>query len=87
MLEQALVNLLLNACDACKRRGHVVARVAIEGEGDRVAFTVLDDGAGITTENAARAAEPFFTTSRRATARASASRSPTRSSSCTAAAC
>jgi two-component system, NtrC family, sensor kinase len=60
MLEQALVNLLLNACDACKRRGHVVARVA--SEGDRVAFTVLDDGAGITTENAARAAEPFFTT-------------------------
>lgn len=60
MLEQALVNLLLNACDACKRGGHVVARVEIEG--DRVAFTVLDDGAGITTENAARAAEPFFTT-------------------------
>ena len=60
MLEQALVNLLLNACDACKPRGHVVARLEIEG--DRVAFTVLDDGAGITTENAARAAEPFFTT-------------------------
>jgi signal transduction histidine kinase len=27
-----------------------------------VAFTVVDDGAGITTENAARATEPFFTT-------------------------
>jgi signal transduction histidine kinase len=60
MLEQALVNLLLNACDACPRGGRVEARVAREG--DRVAFTVADDGAGITPEAAARAAEPFFTT-------------------------
>jgi signal transduction histidine kinase len=34
----------------------------VDSDGDRIAFTVLDDGAGITTENAARAAEPFFTT-------------------------
>jgi two-component system, NtrC family, sensor kinase len=60
MLEQALVNLLLNACDACKRHGHVAAMASTDG--DRVAFTVVDDGGGITTENAARAAEPFFTT-------------------------
>jgi two-component system, NtrC family, sensor kinase len=60
MLEQALVNLLLNACDACKRHGHVAAKVF--SDGDRVAFTVVDDGGGITTENAARATEPFFTT-------------------------
>jgi signal transduction histidine kinase len=60
MLEQALVNLLLNACDACKRHGHVAAKAS--SDGDRVAFTVVDDGAGITTENAARATEPFFTT-------------------------
>jgi signal transduction histidine kinase len=60
MLEQALVNLLLNACDACKRHGHVAAKAS--SDGDRVAFTVVDDGAGITLENAARATEPFFTT-------------------------
>jgi signal transduction histidine kinase len=60
MLEQALVNLLLNACDACKRHGHVAAKAS--SDGDRVAFTVVDDGGGITLENAARATEPFFTT-------------------------
>jgi len=60
MLQQALVNLLLNACDACARGGHVAASVAREG--DRVIFTVTDDGRGITPEAAARATAPFFTT-------------------------
>jgi signal transduction histidine kinase len=60
MLQQALVNLLLNACDACAHGGRVEARV--RREGDRVTFTVSDDGVGITAEQAARATEPFFTT-------------------------
>ncbi|APR86416.1 Sensor protein of zinc sigma-54-dependent two-component system [Minicystis rosea] len=60
MLQQAIVNLLLNACDACVRGGHVQAAARVEG--DHIAFTVIDDGAGITAEAAARALEPFFTT-------------------------
>ncbi|MFO0586791.1 MAG: HAMP domain-containing sensor histidine kinase [Polyangiaceae bacterium] len=60
MLEQALANLLLNACDACPRGGHVT--VGASSAGDRVVITVVDDGAGITEEAAARATEPFFTT-------------------------
>jgi two-component system, NtrC family, sensor kinase len=60
MLEQALVNLLLNACDACDGGGTV--SVTASAEGDRVVITVLDDGAGITEAAAARATEPFFTT-------------------------
>jgi signal transduction histidine kinase len=60
MLQQAIVNLLLNACDACAPGGHVAA--TIESDGARVSFTVTDDGAGITPEAAARATEPFFTT-------------------------
>jgi signal transduction histidine kinase len=60
LVEQALVNLLLNACDACKSGGHVA--LDVEGEGDRVAFRVTDDGAGITPASAARVFEPFFTT-------------------------
>lgn len=60
MLQQALVNLLLNACDACEPGGRVDARICSDGE--HVAFTVLDDGPGITAEAAARATEPFFTT-------------------------
>lgn len=60
LLEHALVNLLLNACDACPRGGHVQVDVRRDDTG--VAFVVTDDGAGITPANAARAAEPFFTT-------------------------
>ena len=60
MLQQAIVNLLLNACDACVRGGCVEAVAARDG--GRVVFTVTDDGHGITPEEAARATEPFFTT-------------------------
>jgi signal transduction histidine kinase len=60
LLEHAIVNLLLNACEACAPGGHV--DVSARSDGERVAFVVRDDGAGITPENAARAKEPFFTT-------------------------
>jgi signal transduction histidine kinase len=59
LLEHAVTNLLLNACDACARGGHV--EVSVQG-GGAVTFTVADDGAGITPEAARRATEPFFTT-------------------------
>jgi len=60
LLEHALVNLLLNACDACAPGGHVELRVRLREE--QVLFSVIDDGAGISEEAAARAMEPFFTT-------------------------
>jgi signal transduction histidine kinase len=60
LLEQALVNLLLNACDACDVGGHVALRVICHEA--RVKFVVDDDGEGITPEAAARATEAFFTT-------------------------
>ncbi len=60
LLEQALVNLLLNACDACERGGHVELNVDRDEAGVR--FAVLDDGSGISPADAARVVEPFFTT-------------------------
>ena len=60
LLEHALVNLMLNACDACQPGGLVRLR-ALEQEG-ALAFIVEDDGAGIEPAVAARAAEPFFST-------------------------
>jgi len=60
LLEQVLINLLLNACDACSRGGSV--ELAVHADGERVGFVVTDDGAGITEEAAARATEPLFTT-------------------------
>ena len=60
LLEHAIVNLLLNACEACEPSGRV--DFTARSDAGRVAFVVLDDGAGISPESAARATEPFFTT-------------------------
>lgn len=60
LLEHALVNLLLNAHDACTSGGHVELRVHVADS--VVVFSVIDDGAGISTADAERAMEPFFTT-------------------------
>ncbi|HEX8907580.1 MAG TPA: HAMP domain-containing sensor histidine kinase [Anaeromyxobacteraceae bacterium] len=60
LLEHALVNLLLNACDACARGGAVEITARLEG--GALTFVVEDDGEGIAQVNAARATEPFFTT-------------------------
>jgi two-component system, NtrC family, sensor kinase len=60
LLEHALVNLLLNACDASPRGSTVQLRLGRD-EG-AVAFTVSDSGAGISPDDIARVTEPFFTT-------------------------
>jgi two-component system, NtrC family, sensor kinase len=60
MLEQALINLLINACDASDR-GSIV-RLTVQQSDALLVFTVEDEGEGISEETAARAQEPFFTT-------------------------
>ena len=60
LLEQALVNLLLNACDA-SRAGQTV-RASLRLDEGRAVFRVEDDGPSISAEVAERATEPFFTT-------------------------
>jgi two-component system NtrC family sensor kinase len=60
LFEQVIVNLLLNACDACQAGGNV--QLWVRSVGESVAFIVEDDGAGITEEAVRRATEPFFTT-------------------------
>jgi len=60
LIEQVLVNLLLNACDACSAGGQVELNVLAEG--GHAAFIVTDDGTGISADAAARLMEPFFTT-------------------------
>ncbi|WP_394847644.1 ATP-binding protein [Pendulispora brunnea] len=60
LFEQVLVNLLLNACDACERDGTV--HLAVRRREHDVDFTVTDDGVGIPADAAERATEPFFTT-------------------------
>ena len=60
LFKHALVNLLLNACDASPRGGTV--RIEVRTEGGEVLFVVDDEGHGIAPGAAARATEPFFTT-------------------------
>jgi two-component system NtrC family sensor kinase len=60
LLENALVNLLLNALDASAEGTGV--RLVVETRGDRVRFSVDDDGSGILPEHAQKVLEPFFTT-------------------------
>ena len=64
LLEHALCNLLLNACDACRAGGQVTVRAeAGSGGAEReIVFTVADTGAGISEADLHRVAEPLFTT-------------------------
>jgi len=59
-LVQVLLNLLLNAADACRPGGHV--RVRARASGDRVEMSVEDDGPGVPADVRPRLFEPFVTT-------------------------
>jgi signal transduction histidine kinase len=66
-LQQLLVNLITNACNAMAEvpasGGRLVVRTgSVDGEGVRV--TVADSGPGIPPDNLTRIFEPFFTTRR-----------------------
>jgi two-component system, NtrC family, sensor histidine kinase HydH len=64
-LQQALMNLLLNAVDASPADGKVVLRV--HAEDHRVRIDVENGGATITEPALSRIFEPFFTTKRHGT--------------------
>jgi len=63
LLEHAVVNLLLNACDACRAGGDVTIRG--RRDGGEIEIVVEDTGAGISLSDVGRALEPFFTTKAR----------------------
>lgn len=62
LLEQAIVNLLVNACEASARDGRV--RLEVRLNDGRVEFVVDDEGAGIADDVVEKATEPFFSTRR-----------------------
>lgn len=59
LLDQALENLIENACDALGPTGRIVLRSSLEGQTHTI--TVRDDGPGIPEEDLTRVLEPFFT--------------------------
>ncbi len=58
LVEHALVNLLINACEAAPQGSVVTLRVRPDG-GD-VLFEVLDEGEGVREEDRERLLKPFF---------------------------
>ena len=59
-LNQAFLNLLVNACQAIEGRGTITLRT--ERDGERVRIQVSDTGKGIPRTDLGRIFEPFFTT-------------------------
>ena len=59
-LQQVLVNLSLNACEAMSDGGTLM--IATSGKSDRVVVEVTDTGCGIRPEHLDKIFEPFFTT-------------------------
>ena len=64
-LQQAFMNLLLNAVEAMSSGGELVA--ATETSAGRLKITIRDTGAGIAPENLPRVFETFFTTKKHGT--------------------
>lgn len=62
LLEHALVNLLLNACDVSPAGARVTLTATAEDGGRAIRLDVVDDGPGISREDAGRVLEPFFST-------------------------
>ncbi len=62
-LEQAIINLILNAIAATDSGGKVAIRTRFVQETDTIELEVSDSGKGISEENMARIFDPFFTTS------------------------
>ena len=65
-LEQVLVNLVMNAMDACDDGGRVtVSASPADVQPPAVRITVADDGRGIPDEDRGQVFDPFFTTKKR----------------------
>jgi two-component system NtrC family sensor kinase len=58
LLQQAIVNLLLNAWEASPRGGTVTA--SLERTGSELQFVIRDEGPGISDQDVLRAGSPFF---------------------------
>jgi signal transduction histidine kinase len=64
-LQQVLVNLLINALDACAQGGRISVRLALADDGASLRMDISDDGCGIPADELNAVFDPFFTTKKR----------------------
>jgi signal transduction histidine kinase len=63
--QQVMINVLMNACDACGQDGAIRIAARPSDDGERVRLDVHDTGEGIPAENLLAVFDPFFTTKKR----------------------
>jgi len=64
-LEQAIINLVLNACQALTRRDQAISITSFFDDKEHAVFVIVqDEGIGISEEDLAKITDPFFTTKR-----------------------
>ena len=63
--QQVLINLLLNACDACAPDGAIEIAAAATADEKRIRWDIRDNGSGIPAEHLLAVFDPFFTTKKR----------------------
>ncbi len=62
LLEQALINLIHNAIEACAETSHPRVQIECRSRDGDIAISVADNGRGVTGVNIERLFIPFFTT-------------------------
>ncbi len=63
-IEQVLVNLILNACQALTDTGRAIQLTTRREPDGSATFRLRDEGNGISSEHLPRLTDPFFTTKR-----------------------
>jgi polar amino acid transport system substrate-binding protein len=64
-IEQVLINLVSNACQALENKGQgVTVSTLYDDAADQVSVIIKDEGRGIPPENLQHIMDPFFTTKR-----------------------
>jgi signal transduction histidine kinase len=63
--QQVMINLLLNACDACAVGGEIRISAQKDDDASHIRWEIRDNGHGIMAENLLAVFDPFFTTKKR----------------------
>jgi len=64
-IEQVIINLILNACQALNDRNNAIkVRTFQQVESQQICLQIVDEGCGIEARNLTRLLDPFFTTRR-----------------------